>query len=241
MAIPSYASRDNRATVFRHELKYQINTEQLYTLKHQLSDIMCLDMNTGSDGSYRIRSLYFDDYENTSYYENVNGTQPREKFRIRMYNGSTKTLRLEQKRKEYSKTHKRSCRVTEHIVNTMMEGTTIPWDDEMDPLLKKFYIFQETRLLRPKMIVEYDRIPFVYPDGNVRITLDMNMGACSRVEDFLHSDIFAQPIMPSGKHLMEVKYDGFLPDFIFRSIQNKNLPLVTFSKYYLCRKYGDLL
>ena len=236
MAIPLPG---NSVVKFRHELKYQIDTKQLYTLKAQLPDVMMPDPHVGQQGFYRIRSLYFDDFENAFYYENENGTEPREKFRIRLYNGSTDRIRLELKRKQGGMIHKRSCRLTKELAETMVRGETIPWDDAMDPLLKKFYILQETRLLRPKMIVEYDRFPYVYPDGNVRVTLDLNICASARVEEFLEPEICGRPIMPKGSHLLEAKYDEFMPDFVFRSFQNKQLKRVTFSKYYLCRKYGD--
>ena len=38
------------------------------------------------DGRYTIRSLYFDDYHNKALTEKLDGTDPREKFRIRIYN-----------------------------------------------------------------------------------------------------------------------------------------------------------
>lgn len=236
MAIPLQSST---VVKFRHELKYQIDTVQLYTLKAQLPDVLMPDPHVGAQGFYRIRSLYFDDWENTFYYENENGTEPREKFRIRLYNGSTDRIRLELKRKEGGMIHKCSCPLTKELAEIMVRGETIPWDDAMDPLLKKFYILQETRLLRPKIIVEYDRIPYIYPDGNVRITLDLNICTSARVEDFLKPEIWGRPIMPKGSCLLEAKYDQLMPDFIFRSLQNKQLKRVTFSKYYLCRKYGD--
>lgn len=46
-----------------------------------------------------------------------------------------------------------------------------------------------TRLLPPKVIVEYDRVPYIYPQGNVRITLDENIRSSSRVELFLEDQI----------------------------------------------------
>lgn len=226
---------------FRHELKYLMNTQQLYTLKHQLPDLLYPDPHVGEEGFYRIRSLYFDDFFNTSYYENEDGTEPREKFRIRLYNGSTSQIRLELKRKEHTMVHKRSCKISEDMVRHILQDNTIPWDDNMDPLLKKFYIQQETRLLKPKIIIEYDRVPFIYPDGNVRVTLDLNIGASTCVDEFLDKEISVRPIMPVGTHLLEAKYDEIFPDFIYRSIQKQNLERVTFSKYYLCRKLEGLL
>ena len=43
--------------------------------------------------------------------------------------------------------------------------------------------------------------------------------------------------MPLGQQLLEVKYDEFLPDHIYRSLSLNNLNQTAFSKYYLCRKY----
>jgi hypothetical protein len=39
-------------------------------------------------------------------------------------------------------------------------------------------------------------------------------------------------------HLMEVKFDEFLPDYIYRALMLDNLQQTAFSKYYLCRKYS---
>ena len=43
--------------------------------------------------------------------------------------------------------------------------------------------------------------------------------------------------MPPGQQLLEVKYDAYLPDFIYRSLQLSSLRQTAFSKYYLCRKF----
>ena len=42
--------------------------------------------------------------------------------------------------------------------------------------------------------------------------------------------------MPTGKALMEVKFDSFLPDEIYTLLQLEGLAASTFSKYYLCRR-----
>ena len=97
---------------------------------------------------------------------------------------------------------------------------------------------QSTRLLQPKVIVEYDRVPFVYPDGNVRVTLDLQIRSSDRIESFLDKEIASRAIMPTNRHLLEVKFDEYIPDFIYQAVQAQNLQQTTFSKYYLCRKYG---
>lgn len=226
---------------FRHEYKYQITQQQLSILKEQLPDLLQPDPHVGQKGYYQIRSLYFDDFRNTYFYENENGTEPREKFRIRIYNGSSERIRLELKRKEQGMVHKRSCPISKEITDRLIRGETLPWQEDMDPLLRKFCILQETKLLAPKVIVEYDRFPYIYPDGNVRITLDLNIGTSTRFDDFFANDISTRPIMPVGSHLLEAKFDQLLPDFIYNTLQKQHLKRVTYSKYYLCRKFGAFL
>lgn len=230
---------EEKTEKYRHEMKYPIDRQQLETLKMRLLAVISLDSHVGSQGYYEIRSLYFDDIENQCYYENENGTDPREKFRIRIYNGSAERIRLELKQKKNGKTLKKSCPLTREQCQGLVHGGMLSWQEAKDhPLLRKFYLWQNLRGLSPKVIVEYDRIPYVCPDGNVRITLDMNIRGSDRTEEFMKEKIMARPVMATGQHLLEVKYDEFLPDYINHSIQMRGLRQTAFSKYYLCRKYA---
>lgn len=223
---------------FRHELKYQITGAELQMLRHRINHLIPLDRHAGADGVYNIRSLYFDDLYNRCYYDNENGTDPREKFRIRIYNHSTDRITLECKRKERGKTHKTSCPLTIEQTKCLMEGRPLPNIGQQHPLLQKMTMQMLTRRLRPVVIVEYDRIPYVYPNGNVRITLDCNITSSSAVRSFLEDQIPKRPVMPTGQQLLEVKYDEFLPDFIYRNLQLHSLRQTAFSKYYICRKFS---
>lgn len=42
--------------------------------------------------------------------------------------------------------------------------------------------------------------------------------------------------MKTGYHILEVKWDDFLPDTIYNFIENGHLQQSTFSKYYVGRK-----
>lgn len=224
---------------YRHEYKYLIDTYQVEFLKHRLPTVMNLDSHA-SNGFYQIRSLYFDDSFDTCYYDNENGTDPREKFRVRIYNGSAERLQLELKRKEAGKTLKKSCPISQDDVRALLEGQPLRWDPDMNPILRKLYILQQTRGMRPKVIVEYDRIPFVLPEGNVRVTLDLNVRTSPDIGTFLNEHTNCRPIMPLGRQLLEVKFDQFLPDYIKHTVNMKYLQQTTFSKYYLCRKFGGI-
>ena len=225
---------------YRHEFKYIINYTQLETLLFRLPSIMVKDPHTDSTGMYEVRSLYFDDFYNSCFYENENGTDPREKFRIRIYNASADRISLELKRKESGMTLKRSCPICSEQVTQLITGSQLLYQEQMHPLLRKLYTLQETKGMHPKVIVEYDRIPFVCKDGNVRVTLDMNIRASTSLERFFDAHTMARPFMPVGYNLLEVKYDQFLPDYIKRTVQMKGLRQTAFSKYYLCRRFGGL-
>lgn len=222
---------------FRHELKYLISAGELCLLQSRIRPLLQRDSHVGEGGMYRIRSLYFDDHDNRCFYENENGTDPREKFRIRIYNHSAQRIMLECKRKEHGKTLKTSCPLTQEQTRLLMQGKALPDIGGQHPVLRKLTLQMLTRRMHPVVIVEYDRTPYVCKEGNVRVTLDTNITSSSAVERFLDETIPGRPVMPTGQQLLEVKYDEYLPDHIYRSLQLQNLRQTAFSKYYICRKY----
>lgn len=223
---------------YRHELKYVISAAQLALLKTRIEKLLEKDSHAGPDGIYNIRSLYFDDYHNSCFYENENGTDPREKFRIRIYNHSTQRIMLECKRKERGKTHKTSCLLTPEQADLLIQGKIPEGGPELPPLLRKLILKMRVSLMKPVVIVEYERIPFVYSNGNVRVTFDMNMSSSGDIQNFFSGTTGKRPIMPKGLYLLEVKYDEFLPDVIYRSLNLNQLQQTAYSKYYLSRKYA---
>lgn len=223
---------------YRHEMKYLISAAQLPLLRSRIERIMQLDPHAAENGIYNIRSVYFDDYSNSCYYENENGTDPREKMRIRIYNHSAEKIRLECKRKSHGKTLKTSCGLSAAQTEQLLRGEPLPNFGELTELQQKLNLQMMTRLLRPVVIVEYDRIPYIYANGNVRVTFDTNLSASPWVGGFLSPDVPKRPVMPVGQLLMEVKFDEYLPDFIYRALNLGQLRQTTFSKYYLCRKFN---
>ena len=221
---------------FRNELKYVCSEQQLAIIKARICNICKVDAHASDDGIYQIRSVYFDDAKDSCYYENENGTDPREKFRIRIYNLDDSRIVLECKRKEHSMTHKDSCLLTKEQCMSILAGT-FKLNSTDNALLSKFYLKYARQGFRPKVIVNYEREPFVYDSGNVRITFDRNISSSSKVSDFFEADLPLRPIMPTGYHILEVKYDEFFPDFLYRVMNIGSLKQTAFSKYYLCRKY----
>lgn len=221
---------------FRNELKYICSEGELIQLQSRIQMLCDADAHAGPEGIYNIRSIYFDDLQNRYFFENENGTDPREKFRIRTYNASDSRITLECKKKERSMTHKDSCQLSKEQYQKILDGS-LSTSDVNSTLLEKFYLIQEQRHLQPKVIVAYERTPFVYTFGNVRITFDRNIGSSTDISAFFDPYLPVRPILPLGKNILEVKYDELLPNFLYEAMSLGSLRQTTFSKYYLCRKF----
>lgn len=238
----SPASRTTKESIdkFRHEYKYICTNTQIAMLQNRIKNLLHLDSHVSQNSygnSYNIRSLYFDDMYNHCYHENEDGTDPREKFRIRIYNHNAGKISLENKKKVRGMTQKISCSITEEQCRILMSGKSLPDHNSYPELLQKLLLQMRTRLLKPVVIVDYDRIPYIYKNGNVRVTFDKNIMSSNDLEGFLDENIAGRPIMPTNQHVLEVKWDEYLPDFIYSSLQIDSLKQTNFSKYYLCRRY----
>lgn len=227
-------------THYRHEYKYPLTHGQILIESAKISAVAQKDAHVGEAGFYNIRSLYFDDYDNSCYKDNENGVDDREKYRIRIYNHSVERITLELKQKIRGKTSKRSCPLTLLQCRKLIEGG-IPDDIKPDQqVLHRLAYLMAVRLMRPAIIVDYDRVPYVYrlEDANVRVTFDSNIMSAGDVSSFLNDKIYGRGVLPVGQALMEVKFDSFLPDEIYSLLQLDGLNASTFSKYYLCRRLG---
>lgn len=186
-------------------------------------------------GSYMIRSLYFDTFDDVGMDENESGVDLRRKFRIRHYDPASETMRLEIKDKVHGYTKKTSCPLSRAECAALALGEIPPALGSCAPL-NALRIQMLTNLMRPKAIIEYERSAFVHPTGNVRVTFDRNIAASCAIEDFLSPNVRGfVPLLPDGMHVLEVKYDELLPDFIAQLLELGSLQPCAFSKYYLGR------
>lgn len=221
---------------FRHEWKYEINYMDFLTLRTRLSAVMQRDEHA-ADGTYEIRSLYFDNPADKALREKLDGVNKREKFRVRLYNNDTSVIFLEKKSKWNSLCSKESIRVTEHEVRDLLRGE-LDWMKDSDrPLCTELYEKMICQGLRPKTIVDYTREPFVFAPGNVRVTLDYDIRTGLQCTELL--DPGAVTVPASGNPiLLEVKWDEYLPDVIRQAVSLQGRRAGAFSKYAQCRIYG---
>lgn len=204
-------------------------------LRQRLRAVAQADQHT-VDGKYLVRSLYFDTPADKALLEKLNGVSHREKFRIRYYNGDTTAIHLEKKSKLGGLGNKQSAGLSVPEVSAILQGDLSWMLDSGRPLVRELYNKICTQQLRPKTIVDYTREPYVYPAGNVRITLDYNIRTGLRRTDFLNPGI----TIPAGDApiILEVKWGAFLPSIIRDAIQLEGRHTSSFSKYTQCRIYG---
>ena len=220
---------------FRHEVKHEINFSDMLVIRHRMKTVAYPDPHT-INGKYHIRSLYFDDISDKALMEKLNGVSYREKFRIRYYNGDTSVIRLEKKTKINRLGNKQSAFLTAHQAQCIVNGD-IKWMLSFESeLIQELYSKMQTQRLSPKTIVDYTREPFIYPAGNVRVTLDYDIRSGIKCTDFLNTECVTVPV--SDSIILEVKWDGFLPDIIRDAVSLADRREGAFSKYAACRIYG---
>lgn len=219
----------------RHELKYFINNYEYSYLKKRLEFGMNKDKNSVIDDGYHVRSLYFDDIYDSAFNEKEWGIFKRKKYRIRIYNVSDCIIKLEKKSKYGQYIRKDTVNITKDRFYMLVDGEH-ELESSDNELLRELYIEKKTRLLRPTVIVDYDREAYISEAGNVRITFDKNLRACINSYDIFDDKIATKTVFSEPKMIMEIKYDSFLPTHIRNLIQICNHNISQASKYVMCRK-----
>ena len=90
------------------------------------------------------------------------------------------------------------------------------------------------KVYRPIIIVEYNRFALVYPDFNVRITFDSNIKSSYDI-DLLRLN-YAHHTVEDHNVVLEVKFDGYLPNSISSILSKHKLNHTSFSKYSNARE-----
>lgn len=219
----------------RHEYKHVITPADFVLLRSRLRAVMKPDPHAGPDGRYHIRSLYFDTADDRILREKLDGLSRREKFRIRTYNGNDDFIRLEKKVRIGGLGTKLSAMLTRGETQRILDGETAFLRDRPEDVLRELYTAMRYDGLRPKTLVDYTRLPFVYGPGNVRVTLDYDIRTGLYARDLF--DRGAPTVSAGSAIILEVKYDDFLPGVIRDAVQLDAASESAFSKYAACRQF----
>ena len=230
----------------RYEFKYILNENLRKKIQSDVSKFMRVDKFTNKNKKYFVRSLYFDDDVSTEYYNKIDGMKIRRKFRLRTYGrdfSKEKPIFLELKGRYNQRTYKR--RKVINIENLYKyeneEISKIIKDDEFKDNLGQNFLFEKIRRnLKPKVITDYWRCPFISDyDRNFRVTFDDNLKIKKTPRLFNNNQSFLRSSLP-GYSILEIKFDRRIPKWFHRIIQSYNLRKVSISKFCVGMETADI-
>ncbi len=222
---------------YRHELKYYISQGD-YTLLHlRLKRAMESDKHAkATGGEYFIRSLYFDDYNDSALRTKLDGTDTRDKYRIRIYNMRDDIIKLECKHKKESYIQKSAISLSRAECDSILEGKYSFLLARPEPFARHMFgVFAGG--LKPVVLVDYVREPYVFPLEDVRITFDKDIRTGYRSTDLFNPQVITYPAIPERDMVMEVKYNRYLSTYVRSLLQTGCAEQSAISKYCLCRRY----
>ena len=223
----------SKKELFRNEWKYLISEGEKELLRLRMSPFLHLDPHA-DEGGYMIRSLYFDDYWNSAYEEKEAGILMRKKYRIRIYNYSDRSIKLERKKKHGSYIFKESAPLTREEVEKILAGDYEFLLKSQNLLCREFYVECVSNMMRPRTIVDYDREPWIMDEGTVRVTFDRDVRAAIGSFDIFDPTLPTLPVLEPGKLVMEVKFTEMLPQIVRDILPPHAAEFTAVSKYVLC-------
>lgn len=223
--------------VYRHELKFIVNRMDAELLRSRLRRLLRPDGNACHDGTYAVRSLYFDTPDDQALRDKLDGVDRRSKYRLRLYNLDDRLVRLEKKLKDGSATAKRSLVISREQCQWLLAGDLGWMKSENAPLLQELYAEMRSRLLRPRVVVDYTREAYVLAACDIRITLDSGIRTGGNRLDLLNARLPTYSVPPAERMVLEVKYGHYLPDNVVQALQLRNRMHGPLSKYATCRLF----
>ena len=221
----------------RHELKYHINFIHYRILRKKLAMVLKSDPYAGAEGRYHVRSLYFDDFRNTAFFDKLAGVARRKKYRIRIYNYNDEVIKLERKTKLDNYVLKEGVNLTRKMADCIVTGDVAFLADSKTYLLKEFYLECRRNLLRPVVMVDYHREAYIHPMGNVRITFDIGLRKGLGSMALFDFGASTMGVIEEPGVILEIKFDKIFPEYIRGLFPNTIQPQSAIGKFIICREY----
>jgi SPX domain protein involved in polyphosphate accumulation len=223
----------------RYEFKFPLDLRKREEVESEVANFMTFDghVDPELDNGYYVRSLYYENDATTHYHEKIDGVKVRRKFRLRTYGKqleSTLPVYLEEKNRDGDRVHKHRVRIDSSHLPVFYNPDKYPDLPEIFPgvdLVGRFLFDAFRRSLKPKLLVDYVRRPYVSSyDMNFRVTFDSALMSAK-------ADTLFPPDWENWKHsfagftILEVKFHRRIPAWFHRIIQAHNLRRVSFSKF----------
>lgn len=199
--------------VLRFERKFLLPLEVYYRMRGRVERLLPKDAHTGQDG-YLIRSLYFDTPRDADYFDKLDGVELRRKLRLRLYSPTDGFAFLEMKQKQGAYQLKRSLRLSRADVQSLIRGEYAPLLAYPGSFAAECYALLNLHGYRPKTIVEYRREAYTAPENETRLTFDRDIRATECCPDLFDPALNLCPVMDQALVVLEVKYNGFLAEYV---------------------------
>lgn len=220
-------------TVFRKELKYILPRKTAFQIQQKIAKLMDRDAH-GENGTYFIRSQYYDSMDDRDLKDNLDGVYVKRKIRLRIYDLDSSSVKLEYKCKNGMDGAKYSMTISREEALRMQEGDFSFLLEKKDELALRLYLRMTEGTYRPKTIVDYQRLAFCYPAGDVRVTFDTDIR--NAIYPYgLFEELGMIPSSDMEQVLMEVKFSGILPQTLQDLLKEADSLITANSKYSRAR------
>ncbi len=227
----------------RYEHKFLIPERLVPEIRSFARSTSRIDSYAGADGTYAIRSLYFDTPSLDLYWANDRKKKCRFKCRVRMYPGAPSPYFLELKRRIQDVIVKTRAAVPADRWRKAVEGDTTTLEalsEKSRSAVLPFIAKVHSHHLEPVLLVEYDREAYVSEiDSYARLTFDRKVRAQERTTHDLAADdrrwrsidhvVQTQTSEPSV--VLELKFERRPPAWMHAMVRRLELVRYSFSKY----------
>jgi hypothetical protein len=130
---------------------------------------------------------------------------------------------------------KESTRITREQADRLIDCDFEFLSKSDNQLLREFYRETRCSLMRPVVIVEYDREAYIHQVGTVRITFDMQLRTSLGYKQFFCNDYCSMKALEQQDIILEVKYNEVLPGYLRGLFPDTIRPQLAVGKYVICR------
>ncbi len=227
----------------RYEYKYLIPDSAISAIRAAVRTTSKIDRYSEPDGTYRIRSLYFDTDHYDLYWANDREQPDRFKLRARTYPGKQSPVFLEVKRRILDVIVKSRAPVPANMWREVLAGNDAALAS-LAPNVRasafKFLAPYHRHHMRPVLLVEYEREAYISEiDSYARLTFDRKIAVQGQDKlDFeamptrwRSIDHRAQTLTEEPVCVLELKFERRPPRWMVDLVKRLDLMRYSFSKY----------
>ena len=242
MFFENKASKNIQQKFSRFEMKYIIRKSISERIQKEIRNFMIYDgyANKELKKNYFVRSLYFENNNYSNFNEKVDGVKLRHKYRIRTYSNKldkNTPIFLELKGRENLRTYKTRFFIEQNDLNLFFEKKNYfklkkTYSD--NSLIEQFIFDCYRKNLSPKILVDYNRTPYINKSGlYFRLTFDNNIVSLSNSRLYSTSLNSGWKECLAGFTILEVKFESSIPAWFQRIVQIYQLQIRSISKFVI--------